>query len=251
MRLSGKVAIVTGGAAGIGRAIARRFAAEGAHVALLDRDGDAADALARELDGFAHAVDVTDAAALAGAVARVEDALGATDILVNNAGISVAAPFLELADDDWRRSFEVNVMGVVHGCRAVLPGMLARRGGAIVNLSSWLGKASGPIFAAYSASKYAVVGLTQSLAHEVAGQGVRVNALCPGIIANTRMRRELEEIQSRLGLPGTAECARAHVPQARPGEPEEVAAAAAFLASDDASYMTGEAMNVSGGLWMH
>jgi NAD(P)-dependent dehydrogenase (short-subunit alcohol dehydrogenase family) len=136
-------------------------------------------------------------------------------------------------------------------CRAVLPPMIEQGSGVVINLSSWLGKAGRPLFSAYAASKFAVLGLTQSLAWEMAPHGIRVNALCPGIIAGTPMRAGIEAVQARLGLPGTEERVQAAVPLARPGRPEDVARVAVFLASDDAAYLTGEAVNVAGGLWMH
>jgi NAD(P)-dependent dehydrogenase (short-subunit alcohol dehydrogenase family) len=250
-RLQGRVALITGGGAGIGRAIAQAYVTEGARVAVLDRDAAAARAAAAEVEGLALAADVVDAGQVRAAVAHTLKRLGRIDVLVNNAGVSPAAPFLELSEDDWRQTFRVNVDGVAQMCRAVLPPMIEQGSGVVINLSSWLGKAGRPLFSAYAASKFAVLGLTQSLAWEMAPHGIRVNALCPGIIAGTPMRAEIEAVQARLGLPGTEERVQAAVPLARPGRPEDVARVAVFLASDDAAYLTGEAVNVAGGLWMH
>jgi NAD(P)-dependent dehydrogenase (short-subunit alcohol dehydrogenase family) len=250
-RLHGRVALVTGGGAGIGRAISLAFAAEGARVAVLDRDEATAHAVAREVEGLALTADVADAGQVGDAVGTALARLGRIDVLVNNAGVSPAAPFLELSEADWQATFRVNVDGVATMCRAVLPAMIEQGTGVVINLASWLGKAGRPLFSAYAASKFAVIGLTQSLAWEMAPHGIRVNALCPGIIAGTPMRAQIEAVQARLGLPGTEERVRAAVPLGRPGRPEDVARTAVFLASDDAAYLTGEAVNVGGGLWMH
>src|SRR5919202_3400801 len=164
-------------------------------------------------------------------------------------GIGRSAPALETSLDDFRAMFRVNVEGVFVCCRAVVPRMVERRAGCVINMASWTGKSGRPYFAAYGASKFAVIGLTQALAAEVAPFGVRVNAICPGIVVSTDMRREIEAAQERYGLPSTRERERA-IPLGRTAEPEDVAAVAAFLASDAAAYITGESVNVTGGLWM-
>ncbi len=252
--LDGRVALVTGGGGGIGRAIALRLAREGCPVGVLDRDGAAAEATAAAaraagVPAAAHAADVADPAAVAQAVAALEAANGPTAILVNNAGILRTAPFLEMAAQDWRDTFAVNLDGTMHLCRAVLPGMVARRGGNVVNMASWAGKKGLPNHTAYSASKFAVMGLTQSLAGEMAAHGIRVNAVCPGIITETAMRDAAEAMNRAQGLPDVHTRTRT-VPLQRPGVPEEVAGVVAFLASDEARYMTGQGINITGGLWM-
>jgi NAD(P)-dependent dehydrogenase (short-subunit alcohol dehydrogenase family) len=177
-------------------------------------------------------------------------ALGEIDLLVNNAGIARLGPLASFAERDWRELFRVNVDGVFFCSQAVLPRMTARRRGNIVNIASWNGKLGAPNFGAYSATKAAVISLTQALAREVAAIGIRVNAVCPGIVAGTPMRREVERQGQAFGLPPSEERART-VPLGRLAEPGDIANAVAFLASDEAAYMTGQAINVTGGLWLH
>jgi NAD(P)-dependent dehydrogenase (short-subunit alcohol dehydrogenase family) len=247
--LNGRVGLVTGAAGGIGREIARRLAREGMAVAVLDCDGAVAEAAANEIGGLAITADVT----LSEQVGRAVDAVIARfqhiDLLVNNAGIAWMGPALEMPLDALQAMLRVNVEGVFIVSRAVLPHMIARRSGAIVNLASWAGKTGNANFAGYSASKFAVVGLTQALAREMAPHGIRVNAICPGIVINTAMRSAIEEQQRQYRLPDTAERAKS-IPIGRLSVPEDVARIAAFLASDEASYMTGEAINLSGGVLM-
>lgn len=253
--LDGRVALVTGAGHGIGRAIAARLAAEGCAVGLLDIAEEAAEAVAaqaREAGGraAAAAADIGDAAQAAAAMTRLQDLLGPCDILVNNAGISRMGRVLDLDLADWRESFRVNTDGVLHGCRAVVPGMAARGRGRVINTASWFGKRAQPGYAAYCCSKFAVIGLTQALALEVAGSGVTVNAVCPGTIVETAMREAADAQSRRLGLRTARE--REHlIPLGRVGLPEDIARVVAFLASDEAAYMTGQAINVDGGLWLH
>ena len=250
---SGQVAIITGAGNGIGRAVALRLAREGCRVGLFDIDAPGAEQtakLVRDSGGTA--------AVATGSVARREDvergfaelagALGAASILVNNAGILRTAPFRELTDQIWHDTIAVNLDGVFYGCQAVLPAMLTAKRGAIVNMASYAGKKGLRNHAAYSASKFGVIGLTQSLAEEVAEQGVRVNAVCPGIIVETGMRDVAEAEAKAQGRPDVHARSQT-VPMRRPGLPDEIAKVVAFLASDQASYMTGQAINVTGGLW--
>jgi len=253
-RLAGRRAVVTGAGLGIGRAIALRLAAEGCDVGVFDRSPEDAQETARLIEsaGRRAAVATGDVASLdqvrAGMDALVA-VLGAVDILVNNAGILRTAPFLETTPEVWRAVLGVNLDGVFNGCQAVLPHMIARRSGVIVNMSSWTGKKGVPNHAAYATSKFGVIGLTQSIAGEVAAHGVRVNAVCPGIIVNTAMRDQAEALNRAQGLPDVATRVQA-IPLKRAGTPEDVAGVVAFLASDDAGYMTGQAINITGGLWM-
>src|SRR5215831_15023266 len=247
--LHGRVGLVTGAGGGIGRAIARRLAREGMSVALLDRDGAAADATGAEIGGFAVTADVTSPDDVGRAVEAVVGRFQRIDVLVNNAGIAWMGPALEMPLEALQSMLRVNVEGVFIVTRAVLPQMIARRSGSVVNLASWAGKTGNAYFAGYSASKFAVIGLTQALAREVAPYGIRVNAICPGIVVATAMRAALEAQQRHYGLPQTAERAKT-IPVGRLSVPDDVARIAAFLASDESAYMTGESINISGGLLM-
>ena len=252
--IEGRTAIVTGAGNGIGRAIAVRLAREGCRIGLFDIDGAGAHATAE----LVRAAGGTASVAI-GDVARREDVdrgaaelardLGGVDILVNNAGILRTAPFLELTDAAWRDTLGVNLDGVFYFCQAVLPGMLTRQRGAIVNISSFAGKKGLANHAAYSASKFAVIGLTQCVAEEMAERGIRINAVCPGIIVDTGMRDVAEAEAKAQGRPPVEVRAKA-VPMRRTGSPDEIARVVVFLASDEAGYMTGQAVNVTGGLWM-
>jgi NAD(P)-dependent dehydrogenase (short-subunit alcohol dehydrogenase family) len=250
--LAGWRALVTGGAAGIGRAVALELARAGADIALIDFDAGKAEATAAEVralgrEAAAATGDVSDAGSVRSALAKLDGA--PFDILVNNAGICRLAPLLSMAEKDWRDTFAVNVDGTFNVSRAVLPGMVARRRGAVVNLASWLGRRGQPPFGAYAASKFAVIALTQALALEVAPSGVRVNAVCPGLIGGTPMRAALDEASEAAGLPRSGERARS-IPMGRAGTPEEVAKVVAFLASDAAAYVSGAAYDVTGAMWM-
>lgn len=248
-----QVAIVTGAAIGIGRAIALRLGQEGCRVGVFDMDGAGAEATAaaiRDAGGTASVAigSVSRREDVQRGIAELERDLGSPEILVNNAGILRASPLVELSEKDWRDTLSVNLDGVFYCCQAVLPGMLARGQGRVVNMASFAGKKGQPNLSAYCASKFAVIGLTQSLALEVAPRGIRVNAVCPGIIINTGMRDEVEEFNAARGLPGVATRTQA-VPMQRAGTPEDIARVVAFLLSDEAGYMTGQAINVTGGLW--
>ncbi|MCC7046355.1 MAG: SDR family oxidoreductase [Alphaproteobacteria bacterium] len=254
-RLDGRIALITGGGNGIGRAIALRLAEEGANIALMDIDpagmgktAAAVTALGRRVE--CESGNVGDPAAVARAVAALEKRLGPADVLVNNAGIVRLATVLETANEDWRESMRINAEGTLNLCKAVVPGMVARKRGSVVNLSSWLGKAGRPFFGMYSATKAAVIMLTQALALEIAATGVRVNAVCPGLIEGTPMRAGVEEQSKNLGMAPTKDRI-ASIPMKRTGTPEDVARVVAFLASDEAGYMTGQAINISGGMWQH
>jgi NAD(P)-dependent dehydrogenase (short-subunit alcohol dehydrogenase family) len=247
--LNGRVGLVTGAGGGIGREIARRLAREGMAVVVLDRDSAAAEAVAAEIGGFAVAADVTAPEEVGRAVEAVLGRFQKIDVLVNNAGIAWMGPALEMPLEALQAMLRVNVEGVFIATRAVLPQMIARRSGSVINLASWAGKTGNAYFAGYSATKFAVIGLTQALAREMAPHSVRVNAICPGIVVDTSMRSSIEAQQRHYGLPETAEREKS-IPIGRVSVPDDVARIAAFLASDESAYMTGESINLSGGLLM-
>jgi len=244
-RLAGKVAVVTGGASGIGLATARRFAAEGATVVIADFNPVSGAAAAAEVEGLFVQVDVTDEAQVNALFATVNETYGSVDIAFNNAGISPP-------DDDsiettelpaWQNVQDVNLKSVYLCCRAALKYMVAQQSGSIINTASFvavLGSATSQI--SYTASKGGVLAMSRELGVQFARQGIRVNALCPGPV-NTPLLQELfakdeERAQRRL----------VHIPQGRFAEPEELAAAVAFLASDDSSFITGSTFLVDGGI---
>jgi 2-hydroxycyclohexanecarboxyl-CoA dehydrogenase len=248
VRLEGRIALVTGGASGIGAATVRRLAAEGARVAVGDVNEEGALAIAGELDGQGVHMDVSDVASVNAAVAAVEEALGPIDVLVNNAGTDLFSFFVKTDPGLWDFVLGVNLRGTLAVTHAVLPGMQERRRGAIVNVASEAGRVGSQGSAVYSAAKAGVIGFTKAIAREAARYGVRVNAVAPGPIETPLLNAApavYGEVGERLkqGMIDATQLKRA-------GEPEEVAAAIAFLASEDASYVTGQTLNVSGGLSM-
>lgn len=250
----GQRAVVTGAAGGIGRAVALALAEQGADLALWDVDDARLTTTARQLREAGTRVstcvlDVANRAAVQAAADTARaDLGGAITLLVNNAGIGKLAPLATLDPDDFRRTLEVNVLGSFN-CLQSLVGDLCETRGAVVNMASWFGKSGRPFAMSYSASKAAVIAMTQSAAHELAGQGVRVNAICPGTIDQTEMRTIADREAVALGLPPAADRASA-IPLGRLGTPDDIARAACFLLSPAAAYMTGQAINVTGGLWM-
>ncbi len=243
--LEGRIAVVTGAGSGIGRAIALRLAQEGCDIGVIDIDARAAEATAdriRELEraGAVAVADVTDIAATQRAVDALVQTLGKLDILVNSAGILRIAKLAEMTKQDWDDTFRINVDGVFHACRAAIPHLRKH---------SWLGKTGKPYYGAYCASKFAVIALTQTFALELAAEHINVNAICPGVIVETGMRDRAEAELKAMGLPGAEERVSA-IPLGRLGKPDDVARIAAFLASDEAAYITGQSINVTGGLWL-
>jgi NAD(P)-dependent dehydrogenase (short-subunit alcohol dehydrogenase family) len=190
------------------------------------------------LDAVRHAFD------------KVSHALGDIDILVNNAGILKVALLAEMAAEDWYEMFRVNVHGMWHCCKAVLPGMIERRRGRIINLASWKGKRGTPYTGAYCATKAAVISLTETLALELGQRHITVNAICPGMVQGTDMMREWQQTARAMGLP-TLEDRLPTIPLGRAAGVGDIANMAAFLASDESAYITGEAFNVAGGMWMN
>ena len=229
--LRGKTAIVTGGAAGIGAAIVGRLREEGTRVVIFDLNGE-------------PKVDITDYEAVKKAVADT----GAVDILVNNAGWDMFKPFLKTEPDFWQKIISINLVGALNMLHNVLPGMVARGGGKVVNIASDAGRVGSSGEAVYSACKGGIVAITKTLARELAAKGVRLNTVCPGL-TETNM---LTEFMKGAGNPEKlAEAYRRAIPIGRLGKPEDIPGAVLFLASDDADFITGQTISVSGGLTMH
>lgn len=246
-RLYGKIALITGASRGIGAACARRFAAEGATVAVLDLVSatERGEALAAEIGGGSLFLpcDVRDPANCKQAVAAVERALGQMDVLVNNAGVALVGGLEELSEQDWDRTFGVNVKGIYLLTRHVLPLMRAKGGGSIVNMASESAVIGFPMHPAYCASKAAVVQLTRSMAVRYAADRIRVNALCPGTLDTELYRGFLASLDD----PAAVEAEVLAMHPLGLGTVEDIANAALFLVSDEARYMTGAAMAVDGG----
>ena len=238
--LSGQIALVTGAGQGIGAGIARRLHAAGARVAVFDRDATRAKSVAEELDGLAIEGDVSSESQVALAVKRTEERLGPLTILVNNAGIAGRTDLSwNLSADEFRAVLDVNVIGCFLFCKAVVPGMMNRGYGRIVNIASIAGKEGNPTLVPYSASKAAVIALTKAMAKEVAGKGnLTINAIAPAVI-QTAMLEEMS--------PDTVQYMISKIPMGRTGTIDEVAALVHYLASPEASFTTGQCYDISGG----
>jgi NAD(P)-dependent dehydrogenase (short-subunit alcohol dehydrogenase family) len=256
LKLKGKIALITGGGRGIGRAVAFAFAREGASVALCSRTGveleTVADEIRRECRVNVHhdLCDVSDPQDVKEFFLSTYNAFGRdADILVNNAGIAESAPVTRTDDAHWRRHLAVNLDGAFYCLRAALPAMIERGWGRIINVASIAGKTGAPYIAAYSASKHGVLGLTRSVALEVALKGVTVNAICPGYVDTDMTTRAVEQIEAKTGRTAVDALDRIKgmSPQNRLVTPEEVAALALLLASEDGRGITGQAINVDGG----
>jgi 2-hydroxycyclohexanecarboxyl-CoA dehydrogenase len=241
--LNDKIAIVTGGGQGIGRAISEKLAAEGATVVVTDLVGQNASQTADGLPGaIAIGVDVTDRQAVQAVADQVLQMFGHVDVLVNNAGWDKASAFVDSDPDDWDRAIAVNLYGVLHTCKAVLPIMAAQGSGAVVNLGSDAGRVGSSGEAVYSAAKGGVIAFTKSLAREMARHQVRVNCVCPGPTDTA--------LFASFAGPKLREALTKAIPFRRLGQPADVANVVAFLASDEAAFVTGQTVSVSGGLTM-
>ncbi len=247
MRFQNKVAVVTGAGRGIGLAVAERLAAEGAAVAVVSRSESKAQAAAAKLGGGdqakarAYAVDVADASAVQVMAAKVLEDFGRVDILVNNAGVTRDTLAMRMSEEDWSTVIQTNLSGAFHVTQGFLRSMLKQRSGRIINISSIIGLIGNAGQANYAASKAGLIGLTKSLAKECASRGILVNAIAPGFIVTDMTEVLSEEVKSGV---------LKQIPLGRLGAVEDIAAAVAFLASDDASYITGQVLTVDGGMVM-
>ncbi|MBS0517383.1 MAG: SDR family oxidoreductase [Proteobacteria bacterium] len=246
--LEGRNVIVTGGGGAIGAAICRRFAGYGARVGVFDKNLEAAQRVAHEIGGFAHGVDIADYDAVGQAVARFEQEAGPTDILVNNAGWDRFANFVDTTPDLWDQLIAINLRGPLNVTHFVLKGMVSRGHGRVVNIASDAGRVGSSQEAVYSACKGGIIAFTKTVAREVARKGITLNAVCPGptdtpLLAAVAGDDERGQ-KVRAALVGA-------IPMKRVGQPEDIPGAVCFLASDDAAFITGQTISVSGGLTMH
>jgi len=241
--LTGKCALITGASGGIGGAIAHALHGAGATVALSGTRVEPLEALAAELGSHAHVLpcNLSDAAAVEALPKQAIEAMGAVDILVNNAGITRDQIFMRMSDDEWQSVLDVNLTSTMRLCRGVMRPMMKARWGRIINISSIVGATGNPGQANYAASKAGMVGMTKSIAYEVASRGITANAVAPGFIA-TAMTDKLNDDQKAA--------INAKIPAARMGMPEEIAAAVLYLASPEAGYVTGTTLHVNGGMAM-
>lgn len=259
--LHGAVAIVTGGANGIGAGIARSLVEAGARVAIADIDLAAATEFAATLGqdrAIGLRVDVSDWTSCAAAVAEVDQWAGSVDILVNNAGIAGSSPIAaeDISENEWDRVFDVNTKGTFGMCRAVIPGFISRRAGKIVNIASQTGKQAFPKWTHYSASKFAIIGLTQGLAFELGPHNINVNAVCPGDVFTPLQAPRLARAAgsadaAAIEAAWADEVSRIGIPLGRPQTPSDIGAAVVYLASEAGRNVTGQAINVTGGTQVH
>ena len=256
MKLKDKTALITGGGRGIGRTVAHLFAREGARLALVARTAQQVEQVADEIratyetEAIAAVCDVSDAGSVQRAFASVTESFGrGVDILVNNAGIAESAPLVRTSDELWQRLLAVNLTGTFLCTRAALPTMLEHGWGRIINIASIAGKTGAPYISAYTASKHGVLGLTRSVALEVAMKGVTVNAICPGYVETEMAAQAINNISSKTGKSEAEarDVLNRMSPQNRLVTPEEVAALALLLASEEGRGINGQAINVDGG----
>ena len=241
--LTGKCALVTGASGGIGGAIAKALHGAGATVGLSGTRVEPLEALAKELGGRAHVLpcNLSDPEAVDALPKQAIEAMGALDILVNNAGITRDQIFMRMSDEDWQSVLDVNLTSTMRLCRGAIRGMMKARWGRIVNISSIVGATGNPGQANYAASKAGMVGMTKSIAYEVASRGITANAVAPGFIATAMTEKLNDDQKAKIN---------AQIPAARMGTPEEIAAAVLYLASEEAGYVTGATLHVNGGMAM-
>ncbi len=238
-QLAGKRALITGGARGIGRAISAAYAAAGADVVVADLLGPEARDTASDIDGFGIEMDVTDLASIKAGVAEAEAKMGGIDILVNNAGIFNMASLDRITHEDYRRQYDINVGGTIFATQAIVPIMKRRGGGAIINFASQAGRRGEPNITVYCSTKAAVISVTQSLALELAGDNIRVNAIAPGTIDTDMVRNNAPEVQALMAKSSFMR---------RAAHADETVGLALYLASDASSFVTGTTINIDGGL---
>ena len=251
-RFDGRTVMVTGGGGGIGGALCRAFAAEGASVAVLDRDEEAGRAVADSLtadgaEALAVACDIAERPSVDAAVERATAALGPVDVLVNNAGWDLFVPFLDTAPEDWSRLIDINLVGSLNMHHAVLPGMVERGGGRVVNISSDAARVGSSGEAVYAACKAGIIAFSKTLAREHSRDGVTLNVVCPGPTDTALLASVTDAAANPEKL---REAFRRAIPIGRLGQPEDLAGAVLFFASDAASFVTGQVLSVSGGLTM-